>query len=63
MPVLPADEATAQRPIEIGIGNGQTQIMMEHETVQFHVTLRAKKRGGLEEGHTVIRVRIYVVRS
>jgi hypothetical protein len=63
MPVLSTDKATAQRPIEIGIGNGQTQIMMKRETVQFHVTLRAKKRRGLEEGHTVIGVRVHVVQS
>jgi hypothetical protein len=51
-----AYETTTRRPIEIGVGNSQTQVMMEREAIELNMTLRAKERGRLEEGDTVIGV-------
>ena len=59
MTVQTAHETTTRRPVEIGVGNSQTQIMMEREAIELNMTLRAKERRRLEEGDTMIGVRVH----
>ena len=53
------NETVTSLPEQVGIGLSQTHIVMEHETVQFHVPLRAMQSRVLEERDAVIGVRIH----
>jgi hypothetical protein len=53
------NETATGRPEEIGVRKGQTQVMMEGEAIQLHMTMRAEEGRLFEESYTMIRVGIH----